>query len=122
MPSRRAYLGLARWRLHLGSSVALILLALAIDFFPATAWGAYAVHVEAPNPLRKILEQFLDLVRYHERKDLNEDQFNFMIGDAEQQVKELAATEGYFSPQTQVNVERAGGAAVVRIKVDPGPR
>src|ERR1700750_1722651 len=117
-----AFLGLARVRLAIDYAPALLMLALITAFYCARAEGAYTVHVEAPNPLRKILEQFLDLVRYRERKDLNEDQFKFMLGDAEQQVKDLAATEGYFSPRTQVDVDRAGATPVVHIKVEPGPR
>ncbi|HEV7819986.1 MAG TPA: autotransporter assembly complex family protein, partial [Burkholderiales bacterium] len=84
--------------------------------------NAYRVEVDAPSPLRKMLEQFLDLARYKDRADLNEDQFNFMLDDAQQQVKELVATEGYFSPKTEVHVDRAAGGVTVRIAVDPGPR
>lgn len=84
--------------------------------------GAYKVQVDAPEPLKTILQRFLDLVRYQDRKDLNEDQFNFMLGDAEHQVKELAATEGFFSPQTQVDIDRSGDTPAVRIVVEAGPR
>src|SRR4051812_36876098 len=109
METCRAFLRSARTRLPIdAASAAFLMLALVAAFYCASAQAAYTVHVEAPNPLRKILEQFLDLVRYREREDLNEDQFNFMLGDAEQQVKDLAATEGYFSPRTQVDVDRAG--------------
>lgn len=89
---------------------------------PCRAFCSYAVHVVAPSPLKQVLERFLDLARFKDRNDLNPDQFEFMIGDAPAQIKALAATEGYFSPQAQVSVEGTGTARVVRIVVTSGPR
>lgn len=89
---------------------------------PAVAVAAYEVSIKAPEPLHALLQQFLDLSRYQDREDLNEDQFNYMVATVEEQVAELAATEGYFSPQTTVNVEQSGGKRVVNVRVEPGPR
>lgn len=83
---------------------------------------AYQVTVDAPAPLQKLFTEFLDLVRYQDREDLNADQLNFMLATVADQVKELAATEGYFSPQTKVQVEGEGDAAKIALTVDPGPR
>jgi translocation and assembly module TamA len=121
MQGRRAFPTPARWLLRYRQAPSLVALALTGALFSLHA-NAYRVEVDAPAPLRKFLEQFLDLARYKDRTDLNEDQFNFMLGDAPQQVKDLAATEGYFSPQTKVEVERSGAEPVVRITVEPGPR
>lgn len=97
----------------------LLLLLLAL---PSAASADYAVNISAPEPLDELLEQFLDLSRYKERQDLNEDQFNYMVATAEEQVAELAATEGYFSTRTTINVEQVEGRRVVNINVEPGPR
>lgn len=83
---------------------------------------AYTLEVDADQSVRKLLEQFLDLARYRERSDLNEDQFNFMVATTPAQVKELLATEGYFSPETQVDVQRKEKEAAVIVRVKTGPR
>jgi translocation and assembly module TamA len=86
------------------------------------AAAAYEVRINAPDPLQDLLVQFLDLSRYKDRKDINEDQFNYMLATAEEQVAELVATEGYFSPQTTVDVTQENDRRVVSIRVEPGPR
>lgn len=84
--------------------------------------SAYRVTVEAPGPLKDLLTEFLDLVRYQDREDLNVDQFNYMLATVDEEVRKLAATEGYFSPTTTVEVERDAEPMLVRIKVEAGPR
>lgn len=98
------------------------LLPLLLLAMPSAASADYAVNITAPDPLDELLTQFLDLSRYKERQDLNEDQFNYMVATAEEQVAELAATEGYFSTKTTVSVEQVQGKRVVNINVEPGPR
>lgn len=93
-----------------------------ISSLAINANAAYEVRITAPQPLQELLEQFLDLSRYQKREDLNEDQFNFMVATAEEQVAELLATEGYFSPEAAVDVELIEGRQVVSITVVPGPR
>src|SRR5512144_1221656 len=116
MHGRRAFRTPARWLLRYRTRLVVTALALTLALASGQAL-AYGVEVHAPAPLKKILEQFLDLARHKDRLDLNDDQFNFMLGDAPQQVKDLAATEGYFSPQTKVEVERTGANPLVRIPV-----
>ena len=101
--------------------VAGFLLSFALVFHAGSA-HAYQVVIDTPAPLKEILQQFLDLSRYKDRTDLNEDQFNFMLATASQQVAELAATEGYFSPRTRIDVRRDGSNVTVQLQVDPGPR
>lgn len=87
---------------------------------PAAA--AYRVELDAPAPLKELLAAHLDLVRYQDREDLNDDQLNFMLATAASQVARLTSTEGYFSPQTTVNVDRSRDTPVVRVRVDAGAR
>ncbi|WP_019140966.1 autotransporter assembly complex protein TamA [Noviherbaspirillum massiliense] len=88
----------------------------------ASASAAYRVELDAPDSLRKLLEEFLDLERYKDREDLNADQLNFMAATAPDQVAKLAATEGYFSTKTTVRVDESSGKTTVRLAVDAGPR
>lgn len=93
---------------------------LCAGMLPASA--AYRVQVEAPAPLHQLLTDFLDLVRYRDRTDLDNDQFTFMLSAVSQQVTALASTEGYFTPATVVRVEQNAGVTTVLLTITPGPR
>ncbi|TWG86474.1 autotransporter secretion outer membrane protein TamA [Cupriavidus gilardii J11] len=82
----------------------------------------YRVEIVAPDPLKEILEQHLDLVRYRERTDLSDDQFAYMVETVGEQVRQFAATEGWFDPKTTTRVEGDGEARVVHLTVEPGAR
>ncbi len=92
----------------------------AVWLLPAQA--SYKVEVEAPKPLREILENHLDLSRYKDRTDLSPDQFDYMVETVGEQVRQFASTEGYFDPVTTTHVEGEGDKRVVHLKVDPGAR
>lgn len=83
---------------------------------------AYRIEIDAPKPLKDLLAQFLDLARHEDREDLTADQFDLMVARTPSQVAKLAATEGFFSTSTEVNVEQQSGTAVVRVTVTPGAR
>src|SRR6202022_2229644 len=70
-----------------------LLLALA-----APAAAAYNVDIDAPRSVRKLLKQHLDLARFATRDDVTDDQFDFLVSATSQQVRNLVATDGYFSP------------------------
>lgn len=88
----------------------------------SSAQAAYKTVIDAPAPLKKLLTDFLDLARYQDRKDMTEDQLNFMVATASEQVTRLSSTEGYFSPKTMVRVDKATAVPTVYVKVEPGVR
>ena len=87
---------------------------------PADA--SYRVSVEAPAPLQKLLYEFLDLVRYKDRADLDAGQLDFMLATLPDQVTRLASTEGYFAPRTVARIEPGAGVPTIYVQVDAGPR
>lgn len=88
---------------------------------PAAA-QTYKVDLDASPELRRLLTEFLDLMRYRDRDDINADQLSFMVATAPEQVEKLASTEGYFTPRTDIRVDQEDGVPLVRIAVDAGPR
>lgn len=92
----------------------------AVWLLPAHA--TYKVEVEAPKPLREILDNHLDLSRYKDRTDLSPDQFDYMVETVGEQVRQFASTEGYFDPVTTTRLEGEGDKRVVHVMVDPGAR
>ncbi|WP_416360268.1 autotransporter assembly complex protein TamA [Burkholderia gladioli] len=90
--------------------------------FALPAWAKYSVDIDAPRSVRKLLEQHLDVSRFAKRDDISDDQFEFLITATPQQVRDLSATEGYFSPVVSTDVRNRDGKRSVTVKVDPGPQ
>jgi translocation and assembly module TamA len=86
------------------------------------AQATYDVKIDAPKPIRDLLERNLDLARYQDRKDITEDQLQYMVETIGEQVTKLTATEGYFVPKATAQVEGPPDRRVVHVKVDAGPR
>ncbi|MGN3966831.1 autotransporter assembly complex protein TamA [Burkholderia gladioli] len=90
--------------------------------FALPAWAKYSVDIDAPRSVRKLLEQHLDVSRFAKRDDISDDQFEFLVTATPQQVRDLTATEGYFSPVVSTDVRNRDGKRSVTVKVDPGPQ
>lgn len=90
--------------------------------FALPAWAKYSVDIDAPRSVRKLLEQHLDVSRFAKRDDISDDQFEFLITATPQQVRDLTATEGHFSPVVSTDVRNRDGKRSVTVKVDPGPQ
>lgn len=86
------------------------------------AHAVYRVELDAPKSLRDLLNTHLDLMRYRERADINPDQIRFMVETAAEQVSDLAATEGYFSPKSDIKLDSGAEPPLVTITVTAGPR
>ncbi|MEN7526069.1 autotransporter assembly complex family protein [Cupriavidus sp. DL-D2] len=104
------------------SCLVTLLLACAVWIPDAQAKDAYKVEIDAPDPLKDILKEHLDLSRYRDRTDISDDQFHYMVETVGDQVRQFASTEGWFDPETTATVEGEGDQRVVKIKVVPGAR
>ncbi|KAF1021970.1 MAG: Translocation and assembly module subunit TamA [Paracidovorax wautersii] len=83
---------------------------------------AFALEVEGPDDVRELLQQHLELQRFREFQGLRDLEINRLIGMAPDNIRELLATLGYFSPDIEIEREnRPGQIPVVRVKVQPGP-
>ncbi|KVV42984.1 hypothetical protein WK92_06545 [Burkholderia ubonensis] len=85
-------------------------------------WAKYDVEIDAPRAVRKLLKSHLDIARFGKRDDVSDDQFDFLVTATPQQVRDLTATEGYFSPVVRTDVRTRDGKRSVQIAVDPGPQ
>ena len=113
-----------RW-LHAWLAFGIVMLMLAsVDAHAARRPPAsYKVDIEAtPRSLRKLLEAHLDVARFAKRPDISDDQFEFLITATPQQVRDLAATQGYFSPVVRTDVRTVDDQKRVTVSVDPGPQ
>ena len=85
------------------------------------------LEIDAPGPLKALLERHLDLVRLGTLggDDIDDTEWARLIDASPTQVRDLLQTEGYFAPV--VRIERTPGRGnnerdLVRLSVDPGPR
>jgi len=92
----------------------------------APSRAQYRVEVDAPDELRKLLTDYLDLSRFQNAPDteaIDATELTRLAAAAPAQARTLLETEGYFSAEVQTSrAADAGGVPVVRVIVKPGPR
>lgn len=106
---------------HARTSLRAALFACACWAFALPAYASYNVDIDAPYSVRGMLKQYLDIVRFAKRDNVDADQFDYLVTAAPQQTKDLLATSGYFSPDVKTSVSERGGKHAVKISVVPGP-
>lgn len=80
------------------------------------------LEILAPAPLDAFLLRHAELQRYSELADLGRAELERLLLTAPADLRQLLATQGYFSPRVDVRlVENAGAPRTVRIEIDPGP-
>jgi translocation and assembly module TamA len=104
--------------------LAQIVMAVYVLLHAGLGWAQglnYQVRIQAPGPLKELLEQNLDLMRWRGHAGLDLSQLQHLVRVAPEQVKTLVATEGYYSPVVSTGVETSGAVPVAHVIVDPGP-
>lgn len=86
----------------------------------------YRVDVVAPDELRPLLAEYLDLARFQNAPDteaIDATELTRLANAAPAQARALLETEGYFAAIVETSRNAGeGGIPVVRVQVDPGPR
>ncbi|MFT5532697.1 MAG: translocation and assembly module TamA [Burkholderiaceae bacterium] len=97
------------------------MLALLLTSAPALAQtSGYAVEIRGAGELTGLLDDFLDVRLRAGDAAIDVDERQRLAAAAPAQVRELLATEGYFSPTVTQEVLTGGERPLVRITVDPG--
>jgi translocation and assembly module TamA len=89
---------------------------------PAFAADAVQVRIDGAGDLRRLLEEQLDIVRRRSEEGLSPDEIERLFAATPGQIRELLATEGYFSPLIRPEFDRNAAPPVARFTVDPGRR
>lgn len=103
-------------RLLGAAAAALIALTLATAH---AAEPAYAVRLEVPEALRPLLENNLRIVR-RVKEGVNQRRFERLTARATDEIRELLATEGYFSPRVELTIDRGVQQWTAHYVVEPG--
>jgi len=90
---------------------------------PKPASSAFVISIQATDDIKQLLTRHLELQRYQELTDLNDDELDRLMNQAKEDARKLIGTLGYFSPS--ITIERQSTSAgtpwpVVRISVTPG--
>lgn len=78
----------------------------------------YDLRIEAPDPIARLIRQHTLLGRWRQRADYDPSQLPLFIARAEREVRDLLASEGYFSPQVAISTLDDGAL----VQVLSGPR
>ncbi len=81
---------------------------------------AYTVELEGAGQFSKLLDEHLDIRRHQDDPNVGIDELQRLAGRTPQQIRELLATQGYFSPTVSHEVTQDGGQQRVRFTIDPG--
>jgi translocation and assembly module TamA len=84
------------------------------------ASSAYAVEIAGAGEFAPLLNDFLEIKRHQNDPDMTPEEFQRLAGSAQRQIRDLLATEGYFSPTVEYGLQRDGARLVARFNVDPG--
>jgi translocation and assembly module TamA len=109
-------LSVVRWLF----AVELALVAVCVRAADAEPPPAFRVEIVAPSPLDGALRENLDIMRWQRYDALTDDLLELLLAEARTQAREIAGTQGFFSPRIEVRAERAAEGRVVRIAVTPG--
>ncbi len=81
---------------------------------------AFEVDLVIPAELRPLIESHLQIMQERQDPKLSEARFRFLARSAPDEVRELLATEGYFSPSVEQSVVPIDTGWRARVAVEPG--
>jgi translocation and assembly module TamA len=87
---------------------------------PSRSGPAFELQVNAPQPVRGLLDRHLELRLYREVSDLDDAEIARLLVMAERDVRQLVGTLGHFRPQIQIT-RQPGNPPRIVVAVDPGP-
>ncbi len=80
----------------------------------------YAVEINGAGPLTSLLNDFLEIRRRQADPNMSPEEWQRLAAAAPEQIRELLATEGYFSPMVDYVLQQEDGRWVARFNVNPG--
>lgn len=97
----------------------LLILALGLAAI-ARAAEPFEVEIDAPEELRRLLLEHVELSRWRSRERMNAEEFQRLYRTAPKEIADLLATQGYYRPRVVATLEERGGIPSARFCIDPG--
>lgn len=92
---------------------------LAIGMAHAEIVNGYSVEINGAGPLTPLLSEYLEISR-HTDTSIDTEELQRLVGIAPRQIRDLLATEGYFSPVVEHTLTQQNGRWVARFTLDIG--
>lgn len=86
---------------------------------PQPARG-YVVEIDGAGPFTALLKNNLDVMRHADDSNISDAELERLAATTPQQIRELLATEGYFSPTITTHLVTENGKRIARIEMAPG--
>jgi translocation and assembly module TamA len=86
----------------------------------AQSTGGYTVQINGAGTLTPVLNEYLEITRHTADADLSVEELQRLVAITPQQIRELLATEGYFSPAIDHTLSQEDGRWIARFNVVPG--
>ena len=102
--------------------LACLLLPLLLVYTAQAAEKTYQVDIDAPFGIAQLLRQHLEISRSLDNPRLNDSEWQRLIQAAPKEIRNLVATEGYFSPVISATADQSAALGKVRFTIDPGPQ
>ena len=111
---------IARWHCLQFWLIALLASAL---FPPAIVHAQpvhYAVEINGAGPFATLLNDYLEIRRHESDADMHVEELQRLVAATPPQIRELLATEGYFSPTIDTALQQVDGRWIARFNLNPG--
>lgn len=95
-------------------------LGLALLLCLLQAAHAYTVEIRGAGSFSELLDEYLDIRRHQDDADMNDEEWRRLAGITPQQIRDLLATEGYFSPAVTTELATEEGQLLARFSIDLG--
>lgn len=82
---------------------------------------AFELQIDAPAPIRDLLNTYLDIKRYREVTDLSDNELRRLMQVAQEDSRALMGTAGYFAPDIQAELEIRPTDRLRTVKLTVGP-
>lgn len=86
----------------------------------AQAAQNYAVEFDAPESVRELLSEHVELSRWRAHERMNPDEFRRLYRAAPGEIRNLLATQGYYRATIDAVLTEAPDAILARFRVEPG--
>lgn len=82
--------------------------------------ASYQVEIEAPSPLKTLLENHLDIIKWRTNPRMSPSEWKRLSTEAPKQIKALLATEGYFSPSINLKTTENDSQHIAQFTIEEG--
>ena len=86
----------------------------------ASTEPAYRLVIDAPSALNTTIERSVGLARWQTYADMTPELLERLAAEAREEIRNIAAAEGYFSATVDIKVDSDAKPAIVTITVTPG--